>query len=97
MLKPRNRVGERSDFVTSRDARLKNPLTGKRPCRRAAEQRDEVAPFHCPMPPMLPTKRIAHLSYGKRLLRCGLSVRLMLQMGQSLPTHSAPVPPDVRS
>jgi hypothetical protein len=46
MLKPRNRVGERSDFVTSRDARLKNPLTGKRPrARCAAEKRDELAPF----------------------------------------------------
>jgi hypothetical protein len=28
---------------------------------RAAEQRDELAPFHCPMPPVLPTERIAHL------------------------------------
>src|SRR5262249_23731434 len=27
----------------------------------AAEQRDELAPFHCPMPPVLPTERIAHL------------------------------------
>ena len=26
-----------------------------------AEQRDELAPFHCPMPPVLPTERIAHL------------------------------------
>ena len=31
--------------------------------RRAAEERDEVAPFHCPMPPVLPTERIAHLSH----------------------------------
>src|SRR5262245_58324343 len=30
--------------------------------RRAAEQRDEFAPFHCPMPPVLPTERIAHLA-----------------------------------
>jgi len=35
-------------------------------CRKAitrivAEQRDELAPFHCPMPPVLPTERIAHL------------------------------------
>ena len=27
----------------------------------AAEQRDEVAAFHCPMPPVLRTERIAHL------------------------------------
>ena len=29
--------------------------------RRAAQQRDELAPLHCPMPPVLPTERIAHL------------------------------------
>src|SRR5262245_56891669 len=29
--------------------------------RSAAEKRYEVAPFHCPMPPVLPTERIAHL------------------------------------
>src|SRR6516164_245749 len=28
---------------------------------RAAEQRDELAPFHCPIPPVPPTERIAHL------------------------------------
>src|SRR5262249_47896955 len=33
----------------------------ERPRRRAAEQRYEVAPFHCPMPPVLPTERIAPL------------------------------------
>src|SRR5262249_34445731 len=33
-----------------------------RPRRRcAADQRDELAPFHCPMPPVLPTERIAYL------------------------------------
>jgi hypothetical protein len=25
--------------------------------RRAAEQRDELAPFHSPVPPVLPTER----------------------------------------
>ena len=30
---------------------------------------------------MLPTERIAHLSYGRRLLRCGISIQLMSQMG----------------
>jgi hypothetical protein len=29
--------------------------------RRAADERDKVAPFHCPMPPVRPTGRIAHL------------------------------------
>src|SRR5499427_10923205 len=31
------------------------------PRDRAAEQRDELAALHCPMPPVLPTERIAHL------------------------------------
>src|SRR5262245_50805173 len=30
-------------------------------CCRAADQRDEIAPFQCPMSPVLPTGRIAHL------------------------------------
>ena len=30
-------------------------------CRRAAEQRYQIAASHCPMPPVLPTERIAHL------------------------------------
>src|SRR6516165_6765587 len=38
------------------------------------EQRDELAPFHCAIPPMRSTQRIAHLSYGGRLLRCGSQV-----------------------
>src|SRR6476620_11077447 len=28
----------------------------ERPSRRTAQQRDELAPFHCPMPPVLPTE-----------------------------------------
>jgi hypothetical protein len=42
----------------------------ERPSGRRGEQRDGVAPFHSPMPPALPSERIAHLSYGRRLLRC---------------------------
>jgi hypothetical protein len=30
--------------------------------RRAAGQRDALAPFHCPVPPVLPTESVAHLS-----------------------------------
>jgi hypothetical protein len=38
------------------------PMCRERPrSRRAAEQRDELAPFHCAVPPVLPTERIAHL------------------------------------
>src|SRR5262249_45995428 len=33
----------------------------ERPRRGAPEEGDELAPFHCPMPPVLPTERIAHL------------------------------------
>src|SRR5262249_9546484 len=32
----------------------------ERPRRRAAEQRDEIAAFHCAVPPVLVTRRIAH-------------------------------------
>src|SRR5262245_15038754 len=48
---------------------------------RAAEERNELATFHCPMPPVLLTERIAHLSYGRRLLRGGISVPLMSESG----------------
>ena len=41
----------------------------QRPSRRAAEQRDEIAPFHCPMPPALPTERIAHLGTADCCIR----------------------------
>src|SRR5262245_34924417 len=37
--------------------------------RIVAEQRDELAPFHCQRPPMLPTERIAHLSTADPRLR----------------------------
>jgi hypothetical protein len=37
----------------------------ERPSRRAAEQQDELAAFHCPMPPVLRTARIAHLRTEK--------------------------------
>jgi hypothetical protein len=40
---------------------------------RAGEERDELAPFHCPIPPVLATQRMARLSYGRRLLRRGIS------------------------
>jgi hypothetical protein len=33
----------------------------ERPGRRTTEQRYELAALHCPMPPVLPTERIAHL------------------------------------
>jgi hypothetical protein len=32
-----------------------------RPRSRVADERDELAPFHYPMPPVLPNEMIAHL------------------------------------
>jgi hypothetical protein len=46
-------------------------------------KRDELAPFHCPVPPVLQTERIAHLSYGRSLLRCGISIPAMTAVGQT--------------
>src|SRR5262245_51791054 len=57
----------------------------ERPRSRTAEKCDELAAFHCPVPPVLRTERIAHLRYGRRLLRCGISAPLMPESGQSLP------------
>jgi hypothetical protein len=51
--------------------------------RRAAEQRYEFAAFHCRVPPVLPTYRIAHLSYGRRPLHCGILLRPMTAAGQN--------------
>ena len=49
---------------------------GKRPSGcRAPEQRDELAPLHCLMPPVLSTDRIARPRYGRRLLRCDISIQ----------------------
>src|SRR5262249_6479015 len=56
---PRRSTIEKSDDGQCRLLRARR----ERPhYHRAAEQRDEVAPFHCPVPPMLSTERIAHLS-----------------------------------
>jgi hypothetical protein len=40
-------------------------------------------------PPALPTERIAHLG-GRRLLRCGISIRPMTAVGQSRQIDTAP-------
>src|SRR5215468_7805084 len=53
--------------------RLTRTATRSSGCR-AAKQRDELAPFHCAIPPVRSTQRIAHVSYGGRLLRCGSQV-----------------------
>src|SRR5262249_6082652 len=61
----------------------------ERPRRRAAEQRDEIAPFHCPVPPVLPTERIApQAQYARRLLHCEISVLSMAALGHSQGTIS---------
>src|SRR5262249_56987889 len=40
-------------------ARLLRARRERPRCSRAAEQRDELTPFHCPMPPVLRTETIA--------------------------------------
>src|SRR5262249_35113896 len=52
--------------------------------RAAAKQHDEFAAFHCPMPPVLQIERIPTLSYGRRLLRCGILFQDMSLVGQSV-------------
>jgi hypothetical protein len=37
---------------------------------------------HGPVPPVVPTEKIAH-SNGRRLLHCGISTRLMTATGQT--------------
>jgi hypothetical protein len=37
---------------------------------------------------VLPTERIAHLSYGRRLLRCGILIRHMTGVGQIRPPRA---------
>src|SRR5215831_16872321 len=45
------------------------PPRRQRPRRRAANQRNELAASHCPMPPVLPTERIAHLGTADCCIR----------------------------
>src|SRR5262249_1709828 len=52
------RAAEEPDYRHRRLLRARS----ERPCCRTAEQRDELAASHCPMPPVLPTERIAHLA-----------------------------------
>src|SRR6516162_8337937 len=55
--------------MSAREAACSAPIIGSRACCarrerprcRAAEHRDELAPFHCPIPPVLRTERIAYL------------------------------------
>ncbi len=58
-------IGRRPRAAEEPDHRHRRLLRArrKRPRgRRAADERDEVAPLHCSMPPMLSSERIAHLS-----------------------------------
>src|SRR6516164_4967609 len=80
----RSRIGvKKSDH---RHRRLLRARRERPRSRRATEERDEVAPFHCPMPPVLATKRIAHLSHGRGLLRCGISIQPAPQQKNALVT-----------
>jgi hypothetical protein len=46
-----------------------------RPRCRAAEPRDELAPFHCPMPSVLRTERIAHVHAAEDCCAAGFYSR----------------------
>src|SRR5262249_28420551 len=69
-----------------------------RPSGRAAEQRDERATFHCPMPPVLPTERIAHLGTDCCIHPPGRNEIIAItppkifskEVAQNRPPHSAP-------
>src|SRR5262249_50276964 len=66
------------------------PLSDERPRGyRAAEQRDELAPFHRPMPPVLPTERIAQhcCAAGFQFDLC----RLWVTTGHSAMSAQCPV------
>ena len=68
--------------------------TGPGCCARVASGQAAAAPptsvmnsRRCPVPLVLPTERITHLNYGRRLLRCGISFWPMTAAGQSLLSH----------
>src|SRR6516165_6057020 len=66
--------GLNADKSEPRHLRLLRARRERPDGRRAAEQSDKPAPFHCAIPPVRSTERIAQLSYGGRLLRCGSQV-----------------------
>src|SRR5436190_10431104 len=51
--------------------------------KRSEKPTDEVAPFHCAGPPVLQTERIARPGYGRRVLRYGITITPMSQLGQN--------------
>src|SRR5262249_20234740 len=51
--------------------------------RRAADQRDELAPFHCPVLPRAFGRDVSTPQYGRRLLRCGIAIQAMTARGHS--------------
>jgi hypothetical protein len=74
--------GRASEKTDDRHRRLLR-VRRKRPrCRRAAEQRDELAAFLLPDASRAAHRKDSTPQYGGRLLRCGISVRSMSQMGQ---------------
>src|SRR5262249_30170172 len=70
--------------------------------RRTAEKRDEVAAFHCPMPPVLPTERIAHLGTADccihppgryETIAVTPPIIFSKEVAQNRPPHFSPEPP----
>ncbi len=56
----------------------------ERPRCRAAEQREELAPVHCPVSPVLPTERIAYLSMGETAALRDFSRAFVAQKGSDI-------------
>src|SRR5262249_2531025 len=91
--------------IVSRQARERadapHSLPFLRPCRerprgRAAEQRDELAPFHCPVSPVLPTERIAHPSTAGDCCAAEFQTRLCRVRVIRDRSIRQPLPPHVR-
>src|SRR5262249_9537613 len=68
---------------------LRNPITGCCACGAASGHGAAAPPSSVMnydvsllMAPVLPTERITHLKYGRRLLHCGISIRPMPGSGQ---------------
>src|SRR5262249_53849341 len=95
-LKFRVALGMRHQHADAPHALALLRARGKRPRSRAGEKRDEVAPFHCPVPPVLlrnSTRRTAALrDFGRANDRCGSKAALVVGAGRLLMSALPPKP-----
>jgi hypothetical protein len=85
LLQPLSQRGDRlrkADFrrapekTDHRHRRLLRARRERPRYRRAAEERDEIAAFHCPVPPVLPIERIAQLNTAGDCFAAGFRLGL---------------------